>query len=93
MSIQQACADNYLDVVSLGSKEANIGPEVLNLAKQFAHVIVWADNAETAKKWANAIPGAMWLRSPGGMDANDLLQAGLLQEFFAAEWAKVDPIG
>lgn len=87
-SIWQAAHMANVDVLSTGSESAIIPGPVLEYATKFHAVIVWMDKAEIAQKWAAFIPGATAVASPGGKDANDLLQAGKLGGFLAAVRAK-----
>ncbi|MEA3335052.1 MAG: hypothetical protein U9R25_04025 [Chloroflexota bacterium] len=83
VSIWQAARD-WADVVSFGPQGnlqralQHLGP----LADRYEKVLVWADEAA----WALAAAGklgdrAVALRSPMGMDANDMLVVGVLGEF------------
>ena len=82
-SIWQIAHDSYVDVLSTGSESAIIPPSVLEYAAKFRTVIVWMDKADIAQKWAALMPGATAVASPGGKDANDLLQAGKLGRFLS----------
>lgn len=81
LSIWQVARESYLDVLSLGSESAALPKSALEYAAQFRTCIVWTDKAEIAAKWAQQIPGAVAVASPGGMDANDLLRSGKLAYF------------
>jgi hypothetical protein len=76
-SIWQVAHESRLDVLSIGSESARLSPAMLKLAGQYGSVLVWADRAEVAKQQAKEI-GAYAVSSPGGSDANDLLQDGSL---------------
>lgn len=76
--------DLALDAYSLGSESATIPAKFAAYAGRFRRVIVWADRADVARTMAEALPGAHPIRSPKGLDANDLLQAGKLADFLAA---------
>ena len=83
VSIWQAAHD-LVDVVSFGP-EGNIGKtadHLRHLAGRYGRVIVWADKPEVALMAQQALAGAdMALKSPGGFDANNLLQQDLLRDF------------
>lgn len=83
VSIWQAAHD-LVDVVSFGP-EGNVGKaaeHLRQLAGRYGRVIVWADKPEVALMAQQALAGAdMALKSPGGFDANDLLQQDLLRDF------------
>lgn len=74
------------------------GPLLRRLAGRYARVVVWADERRAALAGARLVAGGtralafspeegesrvIALCSPGGMDANDLLLAGVLREFVA----------
>jgi len=83
MSLWQAVRDlgrGDVDVVSFGSEGGAIHEQGLKLARKYRRVIVWADDANTAREAARTM-GARGLKSPEGQDANDLLRACLLTEF------------
>lgn len=87
------------DVLSFGSegKADHLDQVVIDRAKRYARVIVWADKADVAGAAMQAIPGAFGLRSPvieGGkkLDANELLQEpGALIRFVLAAWEHMTP--
>ena len=74
-----------VDVLSTGSEATTrkLPPVVADLARQYAHRIVWADKKEIADAAASQI-GAASMASPGGRDANDLLKAGKLGALLTA---------
>jgi hypothetical protein len=74
-----------VDVLSTGSEATTkkLPPVVVDLAAKYKHRIVWADKKDIADKAAAQI-GAASMGSPGGMDANDLLQAGKLGALLTA---------
>lgn len=74
-----------VDVLSTGSEATTkrLPPVVVELAHRYAHRIVWADKKEIADVAALQI-GAASMASPGGKDANDLLQAGKLGALLTA---------
>lgn len=82
-SIWLAAYNTGLDVYSLGSESAKIPPLVVKYAQEFGRAFVWADKNAVAHELQTVIPGAYPIKSPGGKDANDLLQAGLLGGFLA----------
>lgn len=88
LSIWLACHETNVDVLSVGSESQNLTPAMMEYAARFATVLVWADRGKHAGRLAAQLPGAYAIKSPGGKDANDLLQAGLLGGFIAA--ARVD---
>lgn len=85
------------DVLSFGGegKAAHLDPVVIERAKRYARVIVWADKADVADAAMQAIPGAWGLGSPviegRKLDANELLQAGALTRFALAAWERMTP--
>ncbi len=88
VSVWQATRGAGLDVVSFGS-EGNATAEALReLARSYAHVAVWTDEAPKAAMAIASLPGARGLRSVvragEKLDANALLQRGILPEFLAA---------
>lgn len=83
-SIWQAAHESAVDVLSLGSESATLPKSALEYAAKFRTCIIWMDKLDIARKWAEQIPGATAVASPGGMDANDLLRAGKLAYFLAA---------
>lgn len=82
-SIWLAAYNTGLDVYSLGSESAKIPAKVVEYAGSFKQAFVWADKNAVAHQLQTVIPGAYPIKSPGGKDANDLLQAGLLGGFLA----------
>jgi len=93
MSIYQAIHEpgrGDVDVVSFGSEGGAIHDLALKLARKYKRVIVWADQAGIARNAARVI-GAHGMKSPGGQDANDLLQAGLLAEFMGLALQRLGP--
>jgi hypothetical protein len=76
---------NAVDVLSTGSEATTkkLPPVVVDLAAKYKHCIVWADKKDIADKAAAQI-GAASMASPGGKDANDLLQAGKLGALLTA---------
>jgi len=82
-SIWQAAQASNVDVLSTGSESAILPKPALEYAAKFRTCIVWMDKADIARKWAGMIPGAIAVASPGGMDANDMLQSGKLAYFLA----------
>ena len=70
------------DVVSFGPQNNLNNTDVTKvasaLARRYQRVIVWADESESAQAAIGAIPNAIPVRSPKGMDANDLLKRGHL---------------
>lgn len=74
-----------VDVVSFGP-QVNIGNQatvntIAKVTPKYRHVIVWADEPEAARAALDNLPtSTLAVRSPNGLDANDLLQAGQLDE-------------
>ena len=83
MSIDQASQAHGLriDVLSLGSESQKMPAEVIDAARSYRRCVAWGDRNDNAAAWAAAIDGATPIRSPKGLDANDLLQRGLLAAF------------
>lgn len=79
MSLWQVGRDR-IDVLSAGSESVmnRLPLYVVEAAATYRNVIVWADRGQIADGAAQAI-GASSMRSPGGMDANDLLRSGKLR--------------
>jgi len=84
LSLWQAGA-GAIDVLSTGSEATTkvLPPIAVELAKRYSHRIVWADRKEIADAAARQI-GAGSMASPGGQDANNLLQTGKLGLLLAA---------
>jgi hypothetical protein len=83
MSCWQVASETHLHVLSLGSEGQTIPAAALPLIQRYGKVLVWADKERIAQRLMSALPGAVGIHSPGGKDANDLLQAGLLGGFLA----------
>lgn len=81
VSCWQAAHESGLDVLSIGSESAHLSNGAVRLAGRYGQVFVWADREEVVRRQLDAIPGAIGIKSPNGMDANDLLQAGQLGKF------------
>jgi len=80
MSIWQVAHDAALHVLSLGSEGQRLPDGAVAVAKNYGRVLVWMDKQDFARKLAAQVPGAGAFGSPGGKDANDLLQAGKLHD-------------
>lgn len=82
------------DVVSFGAEHGATSPVIRSLAGNYRQVIVWADDPGQVASDMRAIPDAFGLRSPEydgqKLDANALLQRGILAEFARAAWARFD---
>lgn len=89
LSLWQA-GNGLVDVLSTGSESMlqTLPDDVVTFAKQYQHIIVWADKGALADSTALTI-GAAAMRSPGGQDANDLLKAGKLEKLLAAMLRKI----
>lgn len=83
MSIWQTQHAAALDVLSVGSESAKLTLPMIEYAKRFGRVIVWMDKPERVRELMSYIPGAFGVSSPGGKDANDLLQVGALGAYLA----------
>lgn len=74
-----------VDVLSFGSEGNAAGRAAVELAQGYQQVIAWTDREERAAQALQSLGDrARGLQSPRGMDANDLLRAGLLSEFLGA---------
>lgn len=82
-SIWQVSRDTHLDVLSMGSESATITPAMVEHTQKYATVLTWLDQEDYVKRAMEVLPGAYGVKSPGGKDANDLLQAGMLSGFLA----------
>lgn len=80
LSIWQALGGR-IDVLSFGSESVTKSAQFSEVAKPYAHVIIWCDREPVVQTAMLRCPGAAGIKSPRGMDANDLLQAGILAEF------------
>jgi len=84
MSICQIAHETKIDALSIGGESSHLTPAMVDYARQFRHIIVWADRQDVAKNLMGALPGAYGVSSPDGQDANDLLQAGHLGGYLTA---------
>lgn len=84
MSIYQIANETKVDVLSLGSESQRLTNLMVDYARRFKHIIVWADRPEVAKSLMAALPGAYGVAVPNGQDANDLLQADQLGGYLTA---------
>jgi len=84
MSIWQVARDTNLHVMSLGSETARLSDGAMSFAKRYGRVIIWMDREELAAQLVEQISGSLGVASPGGQDANDLLQKGTLGKFLVA---------
>ena len=84
ISVWQIASETKADVLSLGSESQHLTPAMVDYARRFKHIIVWADRPEVAKNLMAALPGAYGISSPDGQDANDLLRAGHLGGYLSA---------
>jgi hypothetical protein len=82
MSIWQATS---YDVASFGSKSLSnqMLTTLATLAARYQQVIIWADEPDDAKKIQQVIPAGVPMKSPKGLDANDLLRSGQLAGLLA----------
>lgn len=90
MSVWQVAHETRLDVLSVGSESSHLTPTAVEYTQRYKRVIVWLDRAEIVKRLAAQLPDAYGVRSPlrkgtdKKMDANDMLQAGVLSAFLSA---------
>lgn len=78
MSLWQSAGHTNLHTLSLGSESAKLTDAMIAAAQRYRNIIIWADRTEVARELQAAMPRANSIVSPGGKDANDLLQQGLL---------------
>ena len=82
-----------MDVVSFGS-ESNLehaANELRLLVQRYEHVIVWTDKPERSLASLKIVGAtAKPLKSPNGLDANNILQKGVLREFIDRLLSKFD---
>ena len=85
LSLWQALRENKqdtIDVVSFGSEGGGASSVAVKVGRRYRRVVVWTDKGDVSAKVVRAIgSNAQGLKSPSGLDANDLLQRGLLAEF------------
>lgn len=80
LSIWQVTRGQGIDVLSIGSQDAKLTQETIeNISSKYSHVLAWLDERERAKSIMAVLPGAHGMQSPRGKDANDWLQAGILE--------------
>lgn len=82
-SCQQVQNNSRLDVVSIGSETAGLTAPMIAHASKYRTVIVWADREDVANGLREEITHAHAIKSPNGLDANDLLQAEMLDGFLS----------
>lgn len=78
MSIWQVAHHAGVHVMSMGSETSRLSAGAVAVAQRYGTVILWLDKAELAKQLMTQVPGSFGFSSPGGKDANDLLQMGVL---------------
>lgn len=88
LSIAQAMP--AVDVLSYGPQGNAKRPELATIAGRYPRVIIWADEGGRALAASKAIPAAVAMQSPDGLDANDLLQAGELRTFLVTVFKRLD---
>lgn len=87
MSIWQVAHGSNLHVMSVGSESSRLTNGAVAFAERYGRVIIWMDKDDLAKQLMSQVPGAFGFSSPGGKDANDLLQAGNLGgQLVALRW-------
>ena len=73
------------DVLSVGSESQKLTPQAIEFAGRYGRVIVWMDKAEIARRFMSLMSNAVAINSPvvevKALDANDMLQRGILAEF------------
>jgi hypothetical protein len=83
-ALEQKRRDPRTAVLSPGSERLNQAQKLLLpvIARRFKHLIVWTDKADMARQIEVVVGRSCTkLRSPFGLDANDLLCRGVLGEF------------
>ena len=82
------------DVLSYGAEGKAVSKLIIDLARKYQRVIVWADKPSIAAEAMGAIPGAFGLRSPERdgrkLDAAELARLGLLGEFMETAEGRFD---
>jgi hypothetical protein len=78
MSIWQVAHHAGVHVMSVGSETSRLSGGTVTYAQRYGTVVIWMDKEELAKQLMTQIPGSFGFSSPGGKDANDLLQKGIL---------------
>lgn len=87
MSIWQVAHDTHLHVLSMGSESSKLSIGAVEFAKRYGRVIIWMDRTDLAKQLMEQVTGSYGFGSPGGKDANDLLQGGTLGgQLVALRW-------
>lgn len=90
MSLWQA-SNGEIDILSSGAENGlkDLPEDVVAFVQQYAYRIIWADEREVADNAARLIKADLSMASPGGQDANDLLQAGKLAKLLTAMIKKI----
>jgi hypothetical protein len=83
MSVQQVASSAGVDVLSVGSEGQSLTTAMVQALSRYGQIFCWFDKPERARAAQVALPGSVPLQSPGGKDANDLLQAEALGGFLA----------
>lgn len=84
ISVWQACRADGVDVVSIGGHSNRDGLDLLQtiIARLRPRVsAVWLDDVEMCLRAGETLRTARLIRSPYGLDANDLLKDGTLRPF------------
>ncbi len=93
MSCWQSSFESGMDALSIGSENGGLTAEQIAYTQRYMGVATWADKESAAQKLMSKIPNAIGIKSPGGKDANDMLQEGTLGGFLAGKrerWAESD---
>jgi hypothetical protein len=83
MSVHQVASAAGVDVLSVGSESQSLTSAMVQALSRYRQIFCWFDRPERARAAQKALPGSVPLQSPGGADANDLLQQGMLGGFLA----------
>jgi hypothetical protein len=83
MSVHQVASTAGVDVLSVGSESQSLTSAMVQALSHYRQIFCWFDRPERARAAQAALPGSVPLQSPGGADANDLLQQGALGGFLA----------
>lgn len=89
-AIWQAFGD-HADVLSAGAQGmiTKLPADIIRLASEYKHRLVWADEVDIAQQAALLINGSPLISSLYGGDAADMLRAGCLEFFLSRLSAKI----